>query len=106
MSSLDRIKLLIDPGTWNPMDEDMISMDPIKFYLKEESEFYKNRMDSYQRKIGLTEIAQRGTSQLNGIFVAIGIMNFQFMEGSMGSVIGEKITRLIENAGNQLVPLI
>nr|QWY87113.1 acetyl-CoA carboxylase beta subunit [Pericopsis angolensis] len=104
MSSSDRIELSIDPGTWNPMDEDMVSLDPIEFHSEEEP--YKDRIDSYQRKIGLTEAVQTGTGQLNGISVAIGIMDFQFMGGSMGSVVGEKITRLVEYATNQLLPLI
>nr|YP_009679698.1 acetyl-CoA carboxylase carboxyltransferase beta subunit [Daphne giraldii]QDP70000.1 acetyl-CoA carboxylase carboxyltransferase beta subunit [Daphne giraldii] len=146
MNSLDRIELSIDPGTWNPMDEDMISLDPIEFdseegefdseeveFDSEEVEFdseeesdqnqeesskdpeesdqdpeesYKDRIDSYQRKTGLTEAVQTGTGQLNGIPIAIGVMDFQFMGGSMGSVVGEKITRLIEYATNQSLPLI
>nr|QVX29591.1 acetyl-CoA carboxylase carboxyltransferase beta subunit [Pterodon abruptus] len=104
MSSSDRIELLIDPGTWNPMDEDMVSLDPIEFHSEEEP--YKDRIDSYQRKTGLTEAVQTGTGQLNGIPVAIGIMDFQFIGGSMGSVVGEKITRLVEYATNQFLPLI
>nr|YP_010831335.1 acetyl-CoA carboxylase beta subunit [Caragana tragacanthoides]WFG49554.1 acetyl-CoA carboxylase beta subunit [Caragana tragacanthoides]WQB61593.1 acetyl-CoA carboxylase beta subunit [Caragana tragacanthoides]WSP03174.1 acetyl-CoA carboxylase beta subunit [Caragana tragacanthoides] len=104
MSSSDRIELSIDPGTWNPMDEDMVSLDPIEFHSEEEP--YKNRLDSYQKRTGLMEAVQTGTGQLNGIPVAIGIMDFQFMGGSMGSVVGEKITRLIEYATNQLLPLI
>nr|YP_009767756.1 acetyl-CoA carboxylase beta subunit [Moldenhawera blanchetiana]QIS98374.1 acetyl-CoA carboxylase beta subunit [Moldenhawera blanchetiana] len=104
MSSSDRIELLIDPGTWNPMDEDMVSVDPIEFHSEEEP--YKDRIDSYQRKTGLTEAVQTGTGQLNGIPVAIGVMDFQFMGGSMGSVVGEKITRLIEYATNLFLPLI
>lgn len=104
MSSSDRIELLIDPGTWNPMNEDMVSLDPIEFHSEEEP--YKNRIDSYQRKTGLTEAVQTGTGQLNGIPVAIGVMDFRFMGGSMGSVVGEKITRLIEYATNQFLPLI
>ncbi|KAE9587518.1 Acetyl-coenzyme A carboxylase carboxyl transferase subunit beta [Lupinus albus] len=104
MSSSDRIELLIDSGTWNPMDEDMVSLDPIEFHSEEEP--YKDRIDSYQRKIGLTEAVQTGTGQLNGRLVAIRIMDFQFMGGSMGSVVGEKITRLVEYATNQLLPLI
>nr|YP_010513386.1 acetyl-CoA carboxylase beta subunit [Clitoria mariana]UXL84957.1 acetyl-CoA carboxylase beta subunit [Clitoria mariana] len=104
MSSSDRIELSIDPGTWNPMDEDMVSLDPIDFHSEEEP--YKDRIDSYQKKTGLTEAVQTGTGQLNGIPVAIGIMDFQFMGGSMGSVVGEKITRLVEYATNQLLPLI
>nr|YP_010627963.1 acetyl-CoA carboxylase beta subunit [Begonia baccata]WBN94922.1 acetyl-CoA carboxylase beta subunit [Begonia baccata] len=104
MSSSDRIELSIDPGTWTPMDEDMVSLDPIEFHSQEEP--YKDRIDSYQRKTGLTEAVQTGTGQLNGIPVAIGVMDFQFMGGSMGSVVGEKITRLIEYATNQCLPLI
>nr|YP_009454297.1 acetyl-CoA carboxylase carboxyltransferase beta subunit [Guibourtia leonensis]AUF70065.1 acetyl-CoA carboxylase carboxyltransferase beta subunit [Guibourtia leonensis] len=104
MSSSDRIELSIDPGTWNPMYEDMVSLDPIEFHSEEEP--YKDRIDSYQRKTGLTEAVQTGTGQLNGIPVSIGVMDFQFMGGSMGSVVGEKITRLIEYAANQFLPLI
>ncbi|KAL3610705.1 hypothetical protein D5086_001725 [Populus alba] len=104
MSSSDRIELLIDPGTWDPMDEEMFSLDPIDFHSEEEP--YKDRIDSYKKKTGLTEAIQTGIGQLNGIPVAIGVMDFQFMGGSMGSVVGEKITRLIEYATNQFLPLI
>nr|YP_010026659.1 acetyl-CoA carboxylase beta subunit [Foonchewia coriacea]QOQ85907.1 acetyl-CoA carboxylase beta subunit [Foonchewia coriacea] len=104
MSSPDRIELSIDPGTWDPMDEDMVSLDPIEFHSEEEP--YKDRIDSYQSKTGLTEAVQTGIGQLNGIPVAVGIMDFQFMGGSMGSVVGEKITRLIEYATNKFLPLI
>ncbi|KAG4109509.1 hypothetical protein ERO13_1Z050266v2, partial [Gossypium hirsutum] len=104
MRSSDRIELSIDPGTWGPMDEDMISLDPIEF--QSEEELYKDRIDFYQRKTGLTEAIQTDTGQLNGIPIAIGVMDFQFMGGSMGSVVGEKITRLIEYATNNFLPLI
>nr|YP_010379604.1 acetyl-CoA carboxylase carboxyltransferase beta subunit [Astragalus neglectus]UCS40668.1 acetyl-CoA carboxylase carboxyltransferase beta subunit [Astragalus neglectus] len=102
MSSSDRMELLIDPGTWNPMDEYMFSVDPIEFHSEEEPYC----LDSYQKKTGLIEAIQTGTGQLNGIPLAIGIMDFEFMGGSMGSVVGEKITRLIEYATNQRLPLI
>nr|UWN03980.2 acetyl-CoA carboxylase beta subunit [Tournefortia montana] len=104
MSSSDRIELSIDSGTWDPMDEDMVSLDPIEFHSEEEP--YKDRIDSYQRKTGLTEAVQTGIGRLNGIPVAIGVMDFQFMGGSMGSVVGEKITRLIEYATKKFLPLI
>nr|YP_010974636.1 acetyl-CoA carboxylase beta subunit [Amyema quandang]WNR57088.1 acetyl-CoA carboxylase beta subunit [Amyema quandang]WNR57150.1 acetyl-CoA carboxylase beta subunit [Amyema quandang]WNR57212.1 acetyl-CoA carboxylase beta subunit [Amyema quandang] len=104
MSSLDRIKLLIDPGTWYPMDEDMISLDPIEFHS--EAKPYKDRIDFYQKKTGLPEAVQTGIGQLNGIPIAVGVMDFQFMGGSMGSVVGEKITRLIEYATHRFLPLI
>nr|WGM76289.1 acetyl-CoA carboxylase carboxyltransferase beta subunit [Dransfieldia micrantha] len=104
MSSSDRIELSIDPGTWDPMDEDMVSMDPIEFHS--EGKPYKDHIDSYQRKTGLTEAVQTGIGQLNGIPIAIGVMDFKFMGGSMGSVVGEKITRLIEYATNRSLPVI
>uniref|UniRef100_A0AAT9ZTV4 Acetyl-coenzyme A carboxylase carboxyl transferase subunit beta, chloroplastic n=1 Tax=Phanera cercidifolia TaxID=3078826 RepID=A0AAT9ZTV4_9FABA len=140
MTSLDRIELLIDPDTWNPMDEDMVSLDPIEwdssevdssefdssefdlseFDLSEfdldegdldefdsnEEESYKDRIDYYQRETGLTEAIQIGTGALNGRLVAIGVMDFHFLGGSMGSVVGEKITRLIEYASKNSLPLI
>nr|YP_011004059.1 acetyl-CoA carboxylase carboxyltransferase beta subunit [Crassula deltoidea]WPS93237.1 acetyl-CoA carboxylase carboxyltransferase beta subunit [Crassula deltoidea] len=104
MSSSDRIDLLIDTGTWDPLDEDMVSLDPIEFHSEEEP--YKDRIDSYQTSTGLTEAIQTGTGQLNGIPLAIGVMDFQFMGGSMGSAVGEKITRLIEYATKKFLPLI
>nr|UXR11992.1 acetyl-CoA carboxylase carboxyltransferase beta subunit [Christisonia kwangtungensis] len=104
MSSSERIKVLIDLNTWDPMDKDMISLDPIEFQSEEEP--YKNRIDYYQIKTGVTEAVQTGVGQLKGIPLAIGVMDFQFMGGSMGSVVGEKITRLIEYATNQYLPLI
>nr|YP_010716758.1 acetyl-CoA carboxylase beta subunit [Zingiber neotruncatum]WDQ40654.1 acetyl-CoA carboxylase beta subunit [Zingiber neotruncatum] len=126
MSSSDRIELSIDPGTWDPMDKYMVSVDPIEFdspveeepdsdsdrdhidFSEEEpdSDSYMDRIDSYQRKTGLTEAVQTGIGQLNGIPVAMGVMEFQFMGGSMGSVVGEKITRLIEYATNRSLPVI
>uniref|UniRef100_UPI0030DE9109 acetyl-CoA carboxylase beta subunit n=1 Tax=Stephania yunnanensis TaxID=152371 RepID=UPI0030DE9109 len=104
MSSSDRIELSIDPGTWDPMDEDMVSIDPIEFHSEEEP--YEDRIDSYQRETGLTEAVQTGIGQLNGIPIAIGVMDFQFMGGSMGSAVGEKLTRLVEYATNRSLPLI
>nr|YP_010722937.1 acetyl-CoA carboxylase beta subunit [Anthurium andraeanum]WDW20942.1 acetyl-CoA carboxylase beta subunit [Anthurium andraeanum] len=104
MTSSERIELLIDPGTWDPLDENMVSADPIEFHSEEEP--YRDRIDFSQRKTGLTEAVQTGIGQLDGIPIAIGVMDFQFMGGSMGSVVGEKITRLIEYATNQSLPVI
>nr|YP_007476360.1 AccD [Trithuria inconspicua]CCJ32526.1 AccD [Trithuria inconspicua] len=78
--------------------------DPIEFDFEEES--YEDRIHSYQLETGLTEAVQTGIGQLNGIRTAIGVMDFEFIAGSMGSVVGEKITRLIEYATNESLPLI
>ncbi|KAK1304640.1 hypothetical protein QJS10_CPB11g02309 [Acorus calamus] len=100
MSSSHRIEMLIDPGTWDPMDEDMVSMDPIGFHSADEP--YRDRYDDYQRKTGLAEAVQTGIGHMNGVPVALGVMDFQFIGGS----VGEKITRLIERATDQSLPLI
>nr|YP_008964875.1 acetyl-CoA carboxylase beta subunit [Schwalbea americana]CDJ38632.1 acetyl-CoA carboxylase beta subunit [Schwalbea americana] len=71
-----------------------------------DDEPYSDRIDSYQRNTGLTEAVQTGVGQLNGIRIAIGIMDFEFIGGSMGCTVGEKITRLIEYATNHFLPLI
>nr|WRY72255.1 acetyl-CoA carboxylase carboxyltransferase beta subunit [Sclerocactus unguispinus] len=74
-------------------------------FVSEEKD-YIDRIDSYQEETGLTEAVQTGTGQLNSIPVAIGVMDFQFIGGSMGSVVGEKITRLIEYATKKGLPVI
>nr|AND48158.1 beta subunit of acetyl-CoA carboxylase carboxytransferase [Flatbergium novo-caledoniae] len=103
MSSTERIELLIDRGTWHPMDGDMIARDVLKF---SDEDSYKNRIIFYQKRTGLTDAIQTGTGKLNGTSIALGVMDFQFMGGSMGSVVGEKITRLIEYATKKSMPLI
>nr|YP_010705313.1 acetyl-CoA carboxylase subunit beta [Triplostegia grandiflora]WCQ78970.1 acetyl-CoA carboxylase subunit beta [Triplostegia grandiflora]WCQ82935.1 acetyl-CoA carboxylase subunit beta [Triplostegia grandiflora]WCQ83017.1 acetyl-CoA carboxylase subunit beta [Triplostegia grandiflora]WCQ83099.1 acetyl-CoA carboxylase subunit beta [Triplostegia grandiflora]WCQ83181.1 acetyl-CoA carboxylase subunit beta [Triplostegia grandiflora] len=86
-----------DPSRSDPPEETLIEFNDL---------LYIDRIDSYQKKTGLTEAIQTGIGQLNGIPVAMGVMEFEFMGGSMGSVVGEKITRLIEYATNQSLPLI
>nr|QYB22414.1 acetyl-CoA carboxylase carboxyltransferase beta subunit [Saxegothaea conspicua]BBF91264.1 acetyl-CoA carboxylase beta subunit [Saxegothaea conspicua] len=67
---------------------------------------YMDHINSYQIDTGLTDAIQTGIGRLNGIPIAIGVMDFQFMGGSMGSVVGEKLTRLIEYATKKSLPLI
>lgn len=116
MNSSDRIELPIDRDTWRPMDEDMYTLDVLQFYsenepshsdnLNSEDESYKDHITFYQIETGLTDAIQTGIGQLNGLTIALGVMDFQFMGGSMGSVVGEKITRLIERATAESLPLI
>nr|YP_010166125.1 acetyl-CoA carboxylase carboxyltransferase beta subunit [Rhipsalis teres]QRV60098.1 acetyl-CoA carboxylase carboxyltransferase beta subunit [Rhipsalis teres] len=74
--------------------------------FESEENDYNDRIFSYQEETGLTEAVQTGTGELKGIPVAIGVMDFQFLGGSMGSVVGEKITRLIEYATKKWLPVI
>nr|YP_010143165.1 acetyl-CoA carboxylase carboxyltransferase beta subunit [Salomonia cantoniensis]QQL04285.1 acetyl-CoA carboxylase carboxyltransferase beta subunit [Salomonia cantoniensis] len=75
-------------------------------FIFEKKKLYVDRIDFYQRETGLKEAVQTGTGQIKGIPVAIGFMEFNFLGGSMGSVVGEKITRLIQYATKQSLPLI
>nr|NP_683812.1 acetyl-CoA carboxylase beta subunit [Chaetosphaeridium globosum]AAM96498.1 beta subunit of acetyl-CoA carboxylase carboxytransferase [Chaetosphaeridium globosum] len=103
MNSTERIDLLIDPGTWHPIDEDIIPYDVLEFV---DQKGYQDRIEENQTRTGLTDAVQTGIGKLNGITIALGVMDFQFMGGSMGSVVGEKLARLIEYATDNSLPLI
>nr|YP_009258746.1 beta subunit of acetyl-CoA carboxylase carboxytransferase [Cylindrocystis brebissonii]ANI25819.1 beta subunit of acetyl-CoA carboxylase carboxytransferase [Cylindrocystis brebissonii] len=103
MSSTERIELLIDPATWTPLNENVLPSDVLGFI---DQKAYKDRIEENQIRTGLTDAVQTGTGNLNGIPIALGVMDFQFMGGSMGSVVGEKLTRLIEYATKYELPLI
>ncbi|CAN6446899.1 unnamed protein product [Victoria cruziana] len=104
MSGGDHIHSGTAVCTWDPMDENMFSIDPIEFHYEEDP--YKDRINSYQIEIGLAVAVQTGIGKLNGIPIAIGVMDFKFMRDSMGSIVGEKIIRLIEYATNRSLPVI
>nr|YP_009662724.1 acetyl-CoA carboxylase carboxyltransferase beta subunit [Amphilophium carolinae]QCU48246.1 acetyl-CoA carboxylase carboxyltransferase beta subunit [Amphilophium carolinae] len=87
-------------------DSEEVSERPSESDSEEGDTPYEDRLNSYRKKTGLNEAVQTGAGQLNGIPVAFGIMEFEFMGGSMGSVVGEKIARLVEYAINQSLPLI
>lgn len=99
----ERIHQLIDDGTWSAMDEDLIACDPLKF---KDRKAYCERLQDYQEKTGLRDAVQTGLGLMEGLPVALGVMDFRFMGGSMGSVVGEKLTRLIEQATLERRPVI
>lgn len=103
INSMERIELLIDRNTWIPMDEDMTTKDVLDF---SDEDSYQNRVAVSQEKTGLTDAVQTGIGYLNGTLIALGVMDFHFMGGSMGSVVGEKITRLTEYATDKSSPLV
>nr|AMM04626.1 AccD [Monotropa hypopitys] len=73
---------------------------------EEEEKTYEERLVYYQSETGLNEAIQTGVAEINGIPVALGVMDFKFIAGTMGSVVGEKITRLIEYAIKEFLPLV
>lgn len=103
MSSHERIESLVDTGTWRPLDEMLSPGDPLEF---KDQKNYTERLKDAQQRTGLQDAVQTGTGLLDGIPVALGVMDFNFMGGSMGSVVGEKITRLIEYATQEGLILI
>ena len=95
INSQERLEDLLDVNTWHSLDELISPCDPLNFY---DSHSYKNRLEEFQKRTGLQDAIQTGTGLINGIPVAIGVMDFYFLGGTLGSVVGEKITRLIEYA--------
>ena len=95
MTPEERIASLIDTGSWRPMDELYSAADPLGFYDKK---FYTERLAENQENTKSQDAIQTGTGLIDGIPVAFGVMTFEFMGGSMGCVVGEKVTRLIEYA--------
>ena len=103
MTSRERLQNLIDAGTWQPFDETLSSIDPLNF---DDQKSYISRLKDAQYQTGLQDSILTGTGLLEGIPIALGIMDFNFMGGSMGSVVGEKLTRLIEYATQEGLMLI
>ncbi|MCM8790671.1 MAG: acetyl-CoA carboxylase, carboxyltransferase subunit beta [Candidatus Omnitrophica bacterium] len=99
----ERIKLLIDDGTFKEMDEGMESLDPLSF---EGPKTYKAKMKQDQEATGLKEAVVTGTGKIYGKSVVFGVTDSRFIMGSMGSVVGEKLTRAIEKATKEKLPLI
>nr|AJE61507.1 acetyl-CoA carboxylase carboxyltransferase beta subunit [Dipteris conjugata]AXX76477.1 acetyl-CoA carboxylase carboxyltransferase beta subunit [Dipteris conjugata] len=103
MTSTERIELPIDRDTWIPMDEDMTAQDVPGF---SDGDSHGSRIINSQKRTGLTDAVQTGVGCLNGTPIALGVTDFQSTGGSMGSVVGEKITRSIECATDQSLPLV
>jgi len=103
VDSDERIRQLIDHNTWTPIDEHLCSTDPLQFRDRKP---YIDRLRETQEKIGLIDAVKTGVGQINGLPIALGVMDFRFMGGSMGSVVGEKITRLIELATQRRYPVV
>lgn len=103
VDSNERIHQLIDANTWKPINEDLRPSDPLQF---RDRKAYSDRLRETQEKTGLVDAVQTGEGKLDGLPVALGVMDFRFMGGSMGSVVGEKLTRLIEQATQKRYPVI
>lgn len=100
LSSRRRIAQIIDEGTFEETDSNLHTTDPIKF------EGYMQKINILEEKTKIKEAVKTGIGKIKGINVAIAVMDANFLMGSMGEVVGEKITRLIEKAIEKQIPLI
>jgi acetyl-CoA carboxylase carboxyl transferase subunit beta len=103
LSAKDRIAHLIDEETFQEFDSNMLSVDVLNFRGVAS---YTDRLKSYQEKTGLKDAVLTGFGKLAGRPIAIAAMDFNFLAATMGSVVGEKITRLIEAGTKEKRPVI
>ena len=89
------VKLLIDEGTWQPMDANLRSVDPLKFAAKKK---YSASLADAEKNTGTNSGVLSGTGDIESRKIALGVMDFRFIGGSMGSVEGEKIARVFRKA--------
>jgi acetyl-CoA carboxylase carboxyl transferase subunit beta len=103
IGSKEYIDIILDKGSYKETDKKMRSADPLEF---EDTKKYKDRIQETIKKLGLNDAVKTGTGKINSMDVAFGCMDFKFIGGSMGSVVGEKIARLIDRAYKNKIPLI
>ena len=102
-SAKERIESLLDPGTFVEMDANLESLDTLQF---QGMASYKDRLKKYQDSTGLVDAVLSGYGMIDGYKVAIAVMDFSFLAATMGSVVGEKITRTIEYGTANRCPVI
>tara|TARA_Y100001968_G_C19366787_1_gene722967 strand:- start:303 stop:1175 length:873 start_codon:yes stop_codon:yes gene_type:complete len=103
INSAERINLIVDPGTFEVTDGDLSPTDPLGF---KDRRAYADRLRESQANTGLKDGVVTGICKVESMPLALAVMDFRFMGGSMGSVVGEKITRLIEKATSSKIPLL
>jgi len=100
ITAQEYIELLVDEGSWHELDAALRSADPLDF------ENYRDRLAAARKKAGLLDALRSGYARLDGMAINLAVMDFAFMGGSMGAVVGEKIARLGRRSVDRRVPLI
>jgi acetyl-CoA carboxylase carboxyl transferase subunit beta len=103
ISARERIHSMVETCTFEEMDAEMTSVDVLNFTG---AASYLSKLEKYKKSTDLKDAVITGIGKLNDRRLALGIMDFTFLGGSMGSVVGEKLTRLIEAATEKELPLI
>lgn len=104
LTASKRLELLLDDGSFEEFDADLTSVDPLKFNGTSGS--YPEKIAQHQKKTGMKDAVLSGTGTMGGTPVSIAVMDFRFLGASMGSVVGEKITRAIERGLEKKIPVI
>ncbi len=104
LSAYERVELLLDPGSFVEQDADIISVDPLNFVSQ--SQAYAAKLNEERNTVNLNEAVVIGHATIESLPLALAVMDFRFIGGSMGSVVGEKITRAIELAIEQQTPVL
>jgi len=99
----ERIASLIDEGTFSELDPNLVSVDTLGFTG---AASYVDRLKKYKSQTGLKDAVVTGTGKMDERPIALGVMDFTFLAATMGSVVGEKITRMIETATKKKLPAI
>jgi len=97
------MELLLDPDSFREYDSGLVSDDPLHF---KDTKKYPERIAAARKKTGRNDAVITGTARMDGIDISFGVMDFGFIGGSMGSVVGEKITRAMERSLEMGIPLI
>ncbi|MFM8719346.1 MAG: acetyl-CoA carboxylase, carboxyltransferase subunit beta [Chthoniobacterales bacterium] len=103
LGARERIESLADPGTFKEHDAGMVSVDSLKF---RGVATYTDRLETYRKKTGLKDAVITGECKIDGHDAGIAVMDFNFIAATMGSVVGEKITRIIEHSTKKKKPVI
>jgi acetyl-CoA carboxylase carboxyl transferase subunit beta len=103
LSAKERLENLVDPETFVEMDADLRSVDTLRFHGMAT---YKDRLKNYQERTGLTDAVISGYGMIDGYKVALAVMDFGFLAATMGSVVGERITRAIEYGTDQRAAIV
>jgi acetyl-CoA carboxylase carboxyl transferase subunit beta len=103
LSSEERLAMLADDDTFEECDTNISSVDSLKFV---DSKPYTERLAAMKKRSGLVDAVRCGTVEIGGQRVSIAVMDFAFVGGSMGSVVGEKVTRAIERAVELRIPML
>jgi acetyl-CoA carboxylase carboxyl transferase subunit beta len=104
LTAAERIDLLTDEGTFDELDADLTSNDPLKFVSR--SQTYRSKLAGLVDTTKLKESVVVGAAELDGLPLILVVMDFRFLGGSMGAVVGEKITHAIEIATEKRIPLL